>query len=349
MCNSLAATMNPKALRRALQRTVTTWLMMLLAGGAVAYAQGDSRAPAFAMAWGEPGDEPGQFHSPIGIAVNANDEIYVTDLNNARVQKFTLNGKYLGEFDLPLDSPPRDSCIIGGIAIDNQGLLYLSFMTRHKVAVYNDAGEVAREWGSEGEEDGEFNQPGGVLIRPNGTLLVADQGNHRVQKFTLDGKSLGHWGEFGEEPGQFGGPAPVNSRFAGPHFIARDSQGRLYTTEGILGRVQQFSHDGKPLATWGDKGDQPGGFGGLDTGFESHTFGPIGVFVDRQDRVWVSSLNDRVQAFTTEGEFLYGLGGTGSEPGQFIHPHGMAADRHGFFYVADSGNQRIQKFKLPPE
>jgi DNA-binding beta-propeller fold protein YncE len=165
--------------------------------------------------------------------------------------------------------------------------------------------------------------------------------------FDTEGKFLGEWGEHGCGPGQFGGNEPAGSRFGGPHFLARDTKGRIYTTEGTLGRVQQFSAEGTPLGAWGDQGSQPGGFGALKTGFSRNTFGPVGVFVDRSDRVWVSSLNDRVQAFTTEGQFLFDLGGTGTGPGQFSRPHGMAVDRMGHLYVADAGNQRIQKYAIP--
>jgi hypothetical protein len=63
--------------------------------------------------------------------------------------------------------------------------------------------------------------------------------------------------------------------------------------------------------------------------------------------VWVSSLNDRVQTFTTAGEFLFGLGGTGDGPGRFARPHGMVIDSKGCLYVADAGNQRIQVFEIP--
>ena len=132
-----------------------------------------------------------------------------------------------------------------------------------------------------------------------------------------------------------------------PAFPGDGHKGRLYTTEGTPGRIQQFSPEGKPLLSWGDKGQQPGGFGTLQTGYAKHTFGPIGVLVDRHDRVWVSSLNDRVQLFTTEGKFLLGIGGTGEAPGQFVRPHGMALDSEGHLYVADAGNQRIQKFEIP--
>ncbi len=304
------------------------------------------KAPRFVLAWGKKGDKPGEFYSPIGIAINDRDEVFVTDLNNARLQKFSADGKYLGGFDLPLDGFKRKSSQAGGIALDG-GLVYLSYMAQHKVEVYTEAGKLVSTWGRRGKGDGELLQPGGILVARDGTVFVADQGNHRVQRFTKEGKFLGKWGEHGSRPGQFGAPEPAGSRFAGPHFLAQDGRGRLYTTEGVLGRVQQLSPDGKPLRAWGDKGDQPGGFGALKTPYARHTFGPIAVMVDRHDRVWVSSLNDRVQAFTPEGRFLFGLGGTGKGPGQFARPHGMAVDSKGFLYVADAGNQRIQKFEVP--
>jgi sugar lactone lactonase YvrE len=233
------------------------------------------------------------------------------------------------------------------MAVDDDGNVYLTLMNQDKVQVYTESGRLFREWGKRGAGDGEFRQPGGMVLAPGGTVYVADQGNHRIQMCDTEGKFRGKWGEHGSGPGQFGGNETKGSRFGGPHFLARDSLGRIYTTEGTLGRVQQFSAVGKPLHAWGDKGSEPGEFGALKTGFSKNTFGPIGVFVDRRDRVWVSSLNDRVQAFTTDGKFLFGLGGTGHGPGQFARPHGMAVDSKGHLYVADAGNQRVQKFGIP--
>jgi DNA-binding beta-propeller fold protein YncE len=219
-------------------------------------------------------------------------------------------------------------------------------MNQHRMAVYSPAGEQLREWGRKGTTDGEFNQPGGVVLRADNTLVVADQCNHRVQVFSTEGKFLSQWGEHGTKPGQFGGLEPAGSRFAGPHFLTQDSQGRLYTTEGVLGRIQQFSAAGTVLATWGDKAQEPGAFGEYNFGNLKNTFGPIGVFADHQDRLWVSSLNNRVQGFTTEGKFLYRIDGSSAES-PFSHPHGMAMDSEGYLYIADSGNQRIVKFSLP--
>jgi sugar lactone lactonase YvrE len=329
-------------------RAVASLVVLCAAIGAGA-GQSRDAAPEFVLAWGRKGSGPGEFHSPIGLAITRDDEVWVTDLNNARVQLFSSEGQWRGGFDLPWDAPPRRSTMIGGIALDGEGLVYLSFMVQHRIGVYTPDGRLVRQWGKKGAAAGEFNQPGGMVFDAKGNLFVADQCNHRVQQFSREGGFLGQWGGHGKEPGKFDGVLPPGSRFGGPHFLSIDARGRFYTTEGTHGRIQQLAADGQPLAAWGDKSAEPGGFGGLKTGFSAGSFGPIGVLADRQGRVWVSSLNDRVQAFSPEGKFLFGLGlaGTGDQPGRFARPHGLAVDSRGHLYVADAGNQRIQKFRLP--
>ncbi|MDX1981646.1 MAG: peptidyl-alpha-hydroxyglycine alpha-amidating lyase family protein [Bryobacteraceae bacterium] len=48
--------------------------------------------------WGGPGTGPGQFHLPHGITVDPEGTLYVADRENGRIQRFDLNGKYLGEW-----------------------------------------------------------------------------------------------------------------------------------------------------------------------------------------------------------------------------------------------------------
>lgn len=303
--------------------------------------------PKFILAWGSKGQKPGEFYSPVCIAISPKDEVFVADLNNSRIQQFTTEGKFISEFPLPIDQPPRKSCMVGGLAVSGENLV-ISFMIQHKIAVYSKSGKLVREWGKKGAGDGEFNQPGGIVVRSDDSLVIADQCNHRIQEFAADGKFLRAWGNHGSNPGQFGGLEPKGSRFAGPHFISQDSKKRIYSTEGVLGRIQQFDSAGKALQQWGDKKTEPGAFGEYTFGNLKNTFGPIGVMVDQQDRIWVSSLNDRVQCFTPEGRFLWRLNGPGPDD-EFHRPHGMATDSKGNLYVADSGNQRIVKFKLPTD
>src|SRR5260370_23910492 len=49
--------------------------------------------------WGSAGTGPGQFRQPHGIAIDDQAIVYVADRQNGRLQRFDLQGKYLGEWD----------------------------------------------------------------------------------------------------------------------------------------------------------------------------------------------------------------------------------------------------------
>jgi NHL repeat len=48
--------------------------------------------------WGGRGDGPGQFRVPHGLAYDGQSVLYVADRDNGRLQRFDLNGRYLGEW-----------------------------------------------------------------------------------------------------------------------------------------------------------------------------------------------------------------------------------------------------------
>jgi streptogramin lyase len=50
--------------------------------------------------WGTPGTGPGQFRLPHGITIDKDNILYVADRENGRIQRFDLDGKYLGEWKL---------------------------------------------------------------------------------------------------------------------------------------------------------------------------------------------------------------------------------------------------------
>ncbi len=49
----------------------------------------------YVMAWGTPGDGPGQFRIPHSVAIDSKDQVYVSDRENNRIQIFDVNGKLL--------------------------------------------------------------------------------------------------------------------------------------------------------------------------------------------------------------------------------------------------------------
>jgi len=89
---------------------------------------------------------------------------------------------------------------------------------------------------------------------------------------------------------------------------------------------------------WGSQGSEPGQF-----------IGPDGVAVDASGNVYVAdTFNDRIQVFTSGGEYITQWGSHGTGQGQFDCPSCVAVDASGNVYVADLGNCRIQKFCYGP-
>jgi sugar lactone lactonase YvrE len=123
-----------------------------------------------------------------------------------------------------------------------------------------------------------------------------------------------------------------------PYGLAVDAQGNLYVA--VNDRIGKVSPQGKLLATWGNRGNYPGEF-----------VSPYGVALDSQGNIYVADHgNCRIQKLSPNGEALaaFGVGGPsnrcGSEPGVLGTADGVTVDAQGNIYVADTGNNRIQKF-----
>src|SRR4029079_564826 len=113
--------------------------------------------PRVTLTWGTNGHGNGEFDIPIAVTVNQKDEVLVTDFRQSnaeaksRVQRFDQEGRFLGTFET--DPMP------GGLALDKDGLLYVSHMMKHKISVYDPAGKLVREFGKLGSAPGGCDPP----------------------------------------------------------------------------------------------------------------------------------------------------------------------------------------------
>ena len=119
---------------------------------------------------------------PAGLAFDAEENVYVVDSKNHRLQKFTKNGELIlgwgsygdgeGQFDLPW-----------GITVDELGDVYVADWRNDRVQKFTSDGDFIMEFGQSGAGDGEFNRPTDVTVDSDGDIYVCDRGNNRVQLF----------------------------------------------------------------------------------------------------------------------------------------------------------------------
>jgi DNA-binding beta-propeller fold protein YncE len=181
-----------------------------------------------------PGDAPGKLIWPAGIALDSQENVYVTDEWLQRVSIFDKDGNFLSHWGTAGNEPGAFNGP-SGIAINQQDTLYIVDSRNHRLQTFTKDGTFLNTWGSFGSAAGQFDSPWGVTIDQEGYVYVADHKNHRVQKFTADGAFVSQFGRYGTGKGQLQRPSDV----------AVDPDGDVYVCDWANHRVQVFGPEGK--------------------------------------------------------------------------------------------------------
>jgi DNA-binding beta-propeller fold protein YncE len=197
----------------------------------VGAAAGDEK---FIQEFGQNGRDRGQLIWPAGLALDSNDNIYVSDEWMNRINVFDTDGNLLrdwgsegtgdGEFDGP-----------SGLVMDKQDNLYVVDSRNHRVQKFTSDGRFLAQFGGPGDGEGRLNLPWGITLDREGYLYVADTNNHRVQKLTKNGDFVNQFGSYGTGRGELNHPSDV----------AVDPDGDVYVCDWGNDRVQAFDAAGR--------------------------------------------------------------------------------------------------------
>ncbi len=203
--------------------------------------------------WGGQGSEPWCFNEPFDVAADAHGFVYVTDVRNKRVQKFTADGDVVLTFgQQQLEKP-------GGIGIGPDGTVWVTDYDLDRIVHFDPNGKLLAAWGKAGDGPGEFASPVDVAVNAAGQVYVVDQYHHRIQQFSPDGHFLRTWGRQGKINGvrsalNFLLADDHAGEFYYPSRIAIGSDDSVYVSDAYNNRVQVFDADGYFLHSIGGMG-----------------------------------------------------------------------------------------------
>ena len=198
---------------------------------------------------GKYGDDEGEFIWPAGIALDTDENIFVTDEWMNRVSIFDSQGNFLrcwgeegmgdGQFNKP-----------SGIAIDNEENVFVVDSLNHRVQKFTKEGQFLSNWGELGSAEGEFDSPWGLGLDGDNNVYIADHKNHRVQKFTSEGEYLMSFGSVGVGRGELTRPSDVTVDLEGDVYVCDWANDRVnvYGPEGDF--LTKFIGDAQELAKW---------------------------------------------------------------------------------------------------
>lgn len=299
-----------------------------------------------------------------GIAIDADDNIYLTLPSLHRIAKVTTQG-YLtfiagtGVSGNSGDGGPALQAQIGSprnIVVAQDGQVYFSDETNHvvrKIALDGTISTVAGtgQSGYSGDNgpaaSAQLNTPYGLAFDPSGNLYIADYNNHRIRKV-----SKGTITTFAGN-GQVGFSAEPNATQTpvhGPAEMVFDADGNLYYADNQSAFIRKITPDGQVsrFAGSGMKGNSS------ETNLVSTTpmHGATGLAMDASGSLYVSLLSESRIATFKNDKFYYVLGSTTSYTevnevparGAYVQSlAGMAFDSSGNLIVVESGAARIRK------
>jgi DNA-binding beta-propeller fold protein YncE len=131
------------------------------------------------FSFGKPGNEPGDFYGPLGIAIDSQNRVFVADTLNARIQAFDAEGTFLFAFGERGDQEwqfeaPR------GLAFDSEDHLYVAEARKSALMIFQaDGTRLLRLGGKRSDKTLEFAMPSGIAIDDTDRIYITDIMNRR--------------------------------------------------------------------------------------------------------------------------------------------------------------------------
>ncbi len=269
------------------------------------------------------------FDHPVDVVQDRDENFYVVDQGNNRVQVLDRRGRYVREWGGRGFQPGTFDTPQAALIDRDAGVLFIVDRLNHRVQKFDLNGRFLFSIGRLGSSRGSLNNPMDVALDKNGNIYVADTGNNRIQKFDPTGKFIVEWGKYARRGRGAELTNPVSVAYSPEGF------GYIYVLNTPECRVLKYETDGTFAGEWP-----------MHKKGEGALCGPSRIRIEpRRYTVYIADTeNDRVIMFDRNGESLGSL-----REGKVPFKKPGAVFINDLFgeepVVADTGNNLIQRFR----
>ena len=306
-----------------------------------------------------------RFQSPVGVARDASNNLYVVDPIGQTIRSITTTGVVTTFAGNAGSAGSTDGSGIAasfsspsGAVVDSSGNILIADAANGTVRKITSAGAVttfAGTAGSQGSVNGTgaaamFYRPVGIARDASNNLFVADPVAHTIRRITPAGVVT----TFAGFPAVVGANDNTGSlaSFRNPSGVVSDADGNLYVADSGNHTIRKVTSGGV-VTTFAGTAQSSGWADG--TGAAARFNGPTGLAIDGAGNIYVADSGNHTIRMITSGGVVTTIAGTAGSAGtadgtgaaaRFRSPSALAVTSSGLLYVADTANFTVRRITL---
>ena len=270
------------------------------------------------------------------------------------------------------DGGPAENATLNfpsAMSVDSRGTLYIADTFNHRIrrvdpetgVISTLAGNGTRRFsGDNGPAvKAALNEPVALALDERGDhLYIADLANYRVRAVELATGQIVTYAGSGSSDYDGDGQPATEAGLAGPSGLALDPDGHLYIADTFSGRIRIVDARSGIISTVAGDGTQYH-YQNVPNEFSTALSRPAGIALAANGTLYITdSDNHLIRMWNPKSKIITSIAGSGSA--QFAgdggpalncslnYPFGIAVDKQGNVYIADTFNHRIRMIAAPP-
>jgi sugar lactone lactonase YvrE len=242
--------------------------------------------------------------SPVGIAIDKQENLYVTDFSANLIHKWNNDLQYMPDCAINIEKP-------NGIWISPDSFIYVTDKL-HNVNIFNSNGKFINRWGT-GSTDLSFVSPESIALDKQNNLYVVDSLTFLVKMIDKNGFFLKQF--------------DIKNDVVKPSGIAVNAKNQIYISDKDAGIVYKYNSDGQLLAQ-----------------SNYLFIFPYDIEIDSQNNIYIAnSYNNEIVRCNADLNQCESYNCGQDEPDCLSKPRGVGIDSNDNLFVCDTQHDRIVK------